>query len=109
MRIDSDGICAARTGRDCLAEGSLILVRNADGVSQKPIETVTTDDLVWDGDEWVRHEGVVFSGDKNVISHDGVLATAEHVVYTSTTEHVTLGDAKARGLKLWRGNTPSTD
>ena len=101
---------AARTGRDCIAEGTPVLVRTPEGeVREVPIEDVGIEHAVWDGDAWVRHEGVVFSGDKEVISHDGVLATPEHIVYVSTTESVTLGDAKARGLKLWRGNSPSTN
>jgi DNA polymerase len=96
---------AARTGRDCLAEGTPVLVKDSAGcVSEKPIETVELSDLVWDGENWVTHEGVVFSGDKNVIEHDGVLATSEHVVYVSTSESMTLGEAKRRGLPLWHGN-----
>ena len=98
---------AATTGRWCLGEGSMILVKTNGVVSEKPIEQVTTDDLVYDGDEWVTHEGVVFSGDKEVIEHDGVVATAEHNVYVSTSEHKTLGEAKAQGLPLWKGNTSS--
>ena len=97
---------AIRTGRWCLAEGSRVLVRDALGaVYEKAIETVQIDDEVWDGDEWVAHEGVVFSGDKPVIEHDGVIATAAHNVYVSTSEHVTLAEAKAKGLRLWRGNS----
>jgi len=96
---------AARTARFCLAEGTLVRVKDDTGrILERPIEDVTTDDLVWDGESWVRHEGVVFSGDKPVITHDGVCATVEHKVYVSTSEHVTLGEAKQRGLPLWRGN-----
>lgn len=96
---------AARTGRDCLAEGTPVLVKDDCGrIYEKPIEAVETEDLVWDGEAWVRHEGVVFSGDKDVIEHDGVLATTKHIVYISTTESMTLGEAKQKGLPLWRGN-----
>lgn len=96
---------ASRTGRDCLAEGTPVLVKDAEGnVYEKAIEVVSTNDLVWDGENWVAHEGVVFSGEKDVIEHDGVLATTKHIVYISTTESMTLGDAKQRGLPLWRGN-----
>ena len=52
----------------------------------------------------MAHEGVVFSGDKPVVEHDGVVATSEHNVYTSTSEHITLGEAAALGVTLWRGN-----
>ena len=101
---------ANRTGRWCLAEGTLILVKTVEGqIVEKPIQDVLLSDLVWDGSAWVRHEGVVYSGDKSVITHDGVTATAEHIVYLSDTEHVTLGEAKERGLALWRGHSPSTE
>lgn len=96
---------AARTGRDCLAEGTPVLVKDDTGrIYEKPIEAVITDDLVWDGEAWVTHAGVVFSGDKNVIEHDGVIATTKHIVYVSTTESMTLGEAKHKDISLWRGN-----
>lgn len=96
---------ASRTGRDCLAEGTPVLVKDDAGrIYEKPIETVEIDELVWDGEAWVAHEGVVFSGNKSVIEHDGVLATAEHIVYISTTESVTLGEAKQKGVPLWPGD-----
>ncbi|WP_331488017.1 hypothetical protein [Caminicella sporogenes] len=97
---------ANRTGRWCLAAGSNVLVKTPDGiVIEKPIEDVELDDLVFDGKEWVEHEGVVYSGDKEVITWDSVTATPEHIVYISDTEYLTLGEAKERGVKLWRGNT----
>lgn len=102
---------AGRTWRWCLAEDTAILVKDQTGsIYEKPIQNVTTDDLVWDGIEWVMHEGVVFSGDKEVIEHDGIVATAEHIVYLSDTESVPLGQAKEEGRPLWPGkNMPSTD
>lgn len=102
---------AARTGRDCLAEGAPVLVRDARGrVYERPVQHVQGTEQVWDGDEWVSHEGVVFSGYKNVVEHDGVVATTEHIVYISATESMTLGEAKQKGAALWAGNnTPSTN
>jgi DNA polymerase len=95
---------AASTSRFCLAEGALVLVKLPTGeITERPIESVGSDDLVWDGDAWVAHEGVVFSGEKEVIEHDGVSATAEHTVYLSDTEHTTLGDAVAHSLPLFKG------
>lgn len=94
----------AGTGRWCLAEGSLVLVKAPDGaVTEKPIESVRLDDLVWDGWDWVEHDGVVFSGEKEVIEHDGVRATPEHIVFVSDNESVTLGEAAERDLPLWHG------
>lgn len=100
---------AARTGRWCLAEGSLVRTKDRSGrISDTPIELVTCDQQVWDGVEWVDHEGVVFSGKKEVIHHDGITATKEHIVYLNDVESVTLGEAKHNNLKLWAGNQCST-
>lgn len=46
-----------------------------------PITEVTLDDMLWDGEEWVSHQGVVFKGYKEVIEYDGLRATPDHVVY----------------------------
>jgi len=94
---------ASRTSRDCIAKGSLVTVLRNGQVMEVPIEKVLITDKVWDGEGWVNHEGVVFSGKKNIIEHDNVAATAEHIVYISTTEHTTLLEAKKKGLKLWTG------
>ncbi len=101
---------ASRTRRACLAEGSMIDVKTYDGeITQKPIQDVLVTDMVWDGVEWVNHEGVVFSGLKSVVTHDGVVATGEHIVWTDETNRVTMAEAKQKGLKLWLGNIISTD
>lgn len=100
----------AGTGRWCLAEGSQVLIKTMTGeIKEKPIEAVTIDDKVWDGDNWVNHEGVVFSGDKDVIEWDGIVATPDHIVYVSDTVSMRLEDAKKRRLRLWKGNTPFTN
>jgi DNA polymerase bacteriophage-type len=97
----------AAPGRWCLAKGSPVLVKTPSGaVINKPIEEVQRCDLVWDGDEWVEHEGVVFSGLKKVITHDGVTASPEHIVYLDDTSYISLGEAKRRGLKLY-GKAPT--
>ena len=96
---------AARTRRDCLAEGTLVRVRSAQGaVLDKPIETVLLSDEVWDGDDWVRHDGVVASGEKDVVTYDGVTATLKHNVYLDGETMVSLEQAISTGAKLWRGN-----
>lgn len=100
---------ASRTGRYCLAAGTPVLVNTDGNIYYKPIEIVTTRDLVWDGDEWVAHEGVVYSGDKDVITYDGITATKEHNVFVDADTKVTLEEAMERGLQIWRGNgTPYT-
>ena len=93
---------ANRTQRWCLAEGSPVLVKTKEGqILNKAIEDVELTDMVFDGDNWVRHEGVVYSGDKAVITYDGITATPDHVVYIDNETKMTLGEAMEKGEKLW--------
>lgn len=115
-RVSSDGrvrgaflYCGAGTGRWCLAEGTRVAVRTPEGVvTEKPIELVGLDDKVWDGTEWVSHDGVVYSGEKEVIEHDGVIATPQHKVFLSPTEYTTLGEAMFSGAPIYRGEKQPT-
>lgn len=95
---------AQKSSRECLAEGSMILIKNENGIYEKPIEHVLLSDLVFDGDNWVQHEGVVFSGEKEVISHDNICATGEHIVYLDSLTCLPLKAAKEQNLNLWKGN-----
>jgi hypothetical protein len=96
---------AQRTQRDCLAEGTLITVlTSTGGIEEKPIQFVDISDKVWDGIEWVAHGGVIYKGVKEVITHDGVCATPEHVVYLEDGISTHLINAKESGEHLWRGN-----
>lgn len=95
---------ASRTGRFCLAEGTPILIKDETGnIYKKPIEDVLPEDLVFDGEKWVSHEGVVFSGEKNVIEWDGIIATPEHQVFIGENRKITLIEAKKRRIPIWRG------
>lgn len=99
----------ARTMRWCVAENTPVLV--VDGSLKpyyKPIQDVLDTDLVWDGTDWVAHEGVVFSGDKDVIEWDGITATPEHYVFISPEKSVTLEYARENKIALWKGNSPFT-
>lgn len=60
----------------CCAEGTRILTDR--GFCN--IEQVRSDDLVWDGVEFVAHDGVTFSGVLPVITHCGVSTTPDHKV-----------------------------
>lgn len=60
----------------CCAEGTRILTDR--GFCS--IEKVRSDDLVWDGVEFVAHDGVTFSGVLPVITHCGVSTTPDHKV-----------------------------
>ncbi len=96
---------ANHTGRWCLAEGSRVLVKDQRGrVYEKRIENVLLTDRVFDGDSWVTHEGVVFSGDKDVITWDGMTATPEHMVFIDSSTKIPLGEAAEKQISLWRGS-----
>lgn len=61
----------------CIAEGQLVLTNRG----LVPIEKVTNKDLVWDGIDWVAHDGVVYKGVKDIYEYEGLRATADHQVY----------------------------
>lgn len=85
----------------CIAEGQLVLT---DG-GLVPVEKVTTGMKVWDGVEWVGHDGVVYKGEKEVLTYGGLEATEEHIVWAEVNgkpRQVHFGDAAACGARLIR-------
>ena len=66
-----------------------------------PIQHVALSDKVWDGVEYVEHQGVVFRGIREVMSYDGLTATADHVVWTDAGP-VSFGVAAAARAPLLR-------
>jgi DNA polymerase len=79
----------------CIAENQLVLTDQG----LVPIQSVTRSMRVWDGVEFVSHEGVIFKGIKEVITHDGLTATRDHIVFTQEGQ-LQFGDAAARGQDL---------
>lgn len=49
-------------GKTCIAEGTLLLTDSG----LKPIEAITLSDKLWDGEQWVEHEGLLHKGIKPV-------------------------------------------
>jgi len=102
----------ARTKRSsgCLVAGTQVLVYDPGqrGVVSKQIVDVLADDLVWDGEAFVEHEGVQFSGYREVISWDGVTGTPEHVVFTESGE-ISLLEAMQRQCRIKTTRNPSDD
>ena len=83
----------------CIAEGQEVLTDKG----LVPIEKVTTDMKVWDGIEWVNHDGVVYKGEKEVLTYGGLEATEDHIVWAKVNgkyRTVQLGDAAACGAHL---------
>lgn len=67
-------------GKTCLAEGTEVLTNHG----WKAIETVTSDDLLWDGEEWVKHSGVMQNGTKPTLTACGITATPDHLFWDGT-------------------------
>lgn len=81
----------------CIREGSLVLTSSG----LVPIEKVTKDMLVWDGETWVHHDGVIPKGEREVITYDGLSATPDHLVWIEgKKEPVQFGLAASTGAKL---------
>jgi DNA polymerase I-like protein with 3'-5' exonuclease and polymerase domains len=64
----------------CLAEGTLVLTDRG----WVAIEEVTTSDRLWDGDEWVCHQGLVQKGTKETLNLCGLWLTPDHKVLCGT-------------------------
>ena len=65
----------------CLGLDTRVLTNN--GV--KAITKVSIDDLLWDGEEWVRHEGLIDRGNRSTIWLAGLELTPDHEVLVGQT------------------------
>lgn len=73
----------------CIAEGSWVLTDRG----LVPIESVSIADKVWDGVEFVRHGGVIYKGQREVMHYGELTATPDHKVWASI-------DGKSRAVRL---------
>ena len=72
----------------CIAEDQLVLTNQG----LIPIQNVTTSHKVWDGVEWVSHDGVIFKGEAECIDYEGLIATEDHEVFTEKGWKVSIRD-----------------
>lgn len=84
--------------RFCIAEDELVLTNRG----LVPIQSVELTDQLWDGVEWVSHDGVVYQGTKEVIEYDGLRATRDHEVWIADGQKITFKQAAKQGLALAR-------
>lgn len=61
---------------NCLGGDTVVVTSNGN----KKLVNITTDDLLWDGVEWVPHDGIIDQGIRPVIDLDGVTVTPDHRV-----------------------------
>lgn len=94
-------------GKTCIAGGSLVLCESG----WKRIETVATEDRVWDGEEWVCHSGVVLNGTKETLQISGLWLTPDHQVWSGTWHRADYllqdADTLSRALDIAAANLPS--
>lgn len=64
----------------CFASGTQVLTRTG------PVDIVNISDQheLWDGVEWVRSEGVIPQGEKQVVERAGVFVTPDHLILTDS-------------------------
>ena len=99
----------------CLAEGTLVLTDRG----RVAIEEVALADKLWDGEEWVCHQGLVKKGIKQTLSVCGLWLTPDHKILCGTQwveaqsvaqDKKTLSqalDTGARGLPRRQITTPT--
>ncbi len=81
----------------CIAEGQLVLTDKG----LVPIERVSLEHRIWDGENWVRHDGVIFKGEREVITYEGLTATRDHLIWIEgEPKPVQLGIAAPCGAHL---------
>jgi len=77
-----------------------------------PIVDVLKEDKLWDGVEWVSHEGVCYSGQKRTIRQHGVAATPDHEILVGDswrTWSEVLASQDALQSALASANSPFSD
>lgn len=81
----------------CIAEGQLVLTNEG----LVPIECVRMKHLLWDGESWVSHDGIIFKGEREVITYEGLTATPDHLVWVEgQSQPIQFGDAASCGAHL---------
>lgn len=63
-------------GKVCIAEGTPVLTNQG----WIPIEQVSIDQKIWDGEEWSHHDGVLKNGWKECIKLSGIYLTPDHKI-----------------------------
>lgn len=67
---------------NCIGEGTEVLTQRG----WIAIERVQPDDSVWDGVEWVKHDGVIYQGDQNTMGFAGIYCTPDHGIFESNSK-----------------------
>lgn len=106
---------AAHTGRwgGCLTANTVVIIKTPDGlVCERLMIDVGLDDLVWDGEEFVSHDGLQYRGEQYIYHYNGkggsLTGTYDHPVMVNG-EWVALGTVIEKGLDIDRCEKPECD
>ena len=94
-------------GKVCLGADTRVVTSN--GV--KYITDVSKEDLLWDGDAFVNHDGIIFNGHKETLKWKGINATPEHKVLALDGWHTVSDVLKSETISrsvLDLGSLPSS-
>lgn len=82
----------------CIAKGQLVLTNKG----LLAIEDVTCYHRVWDGLNWVSHDGIIYKGIREVITYEGLTGTPDHPIVTEEGRTVQIGTlaSKMDGSKI---------
>ena len=97
-------------GKTCIAEGTLVLSDSG----WKPIEQVSMSDKLWDGEEFVCHQGLIQNGLKETLPLCGIWLTPDHQVWSGTQwleSQLVVSDSSilSQVLEFGAVNLPSLD
>lgn len=104
---------AAHTGRygGCFNAETMVCLKSKNPFDRSPyyanIVDATPDTLIWNGEEFVEHDGVICNGVQEVINYDGLCGTRGHKVFTEDGL-VTLEHARDNRLPIIDCPLPST-
>lgn len=101
---------ASNTGRFCLTGDTVITVCRDGEVQDIVLSDLLNDDLVWDGDEFVPHGGLVCRGEREVIEYQGITGTPDHRVFVEENHGeegpISLFEASLGGYTLETAKRP---
>lgn len=84
-----------QVGKTCLGPTTPVLT--SDGWVR--LIDVRSDHKVWDGVEWVKHDGVKYQGEKQCLSFDGVAMTPDHRIFTDEGYSIQSGKLSSEGRR----------
>lgn len=94
--ITTDDKMERFVGKVCVAGDQPVLTRRG----LVPMCLISKEDWLWDGVEWVRHDGLIDQGIQEVITYDGLTATPDHEVFTEDGRVIPLRQAASEMVRL---------